>query len=119
MAAILWVFIGGGLGSICRFGISRIFVHYSWQLYLGTLAANILSCILLGFLIGLQFRSGLDLKYKWLLMSGFCGGFSTFSTFSGETFFMLQQQQYLHFFLYTLFSVILCLLAIILGYRMS
>jgi CrcB protein len=119
MAAFLWVFLGGGLGSMFRFGIAKIFALLNWVSPGATLTANALSCIVLGFLIALEIKSGLELKYRWFLMAGFCGGFSTFSTFSGEGFEMLHQQQYTSFLLYTVASLVLCLICIIIGYKLA
>ncbi len=82
MRLLLYVFIGGGLGSICRYGISQLWS--SNQGHYGTLTANIISCLILGVLIGLNADGILKNEHRLLLMTGFCGGFSTFSTFSAE-----------------------------------
>ena len=119
MAAFFWVFVGGGLGSIFRFGIARLLAQLNWVSPIATLSANAISCIILGYLIGLELKTGLNMKYRWFLMAGFCGGFSTFSTFSGESFEMLQQQQYSSLILYIAASILICLLCIVLGYRLS
>lgn len=76
---ILAVFVGGGLGSVCRYALSRLFSEstFLW----GTLSANFAACAVLGFLIGFQLQQPLPVSWKLLLATGFCGGFSTFSTF--------------------------------------
>lgn len=79
----LWVFIGGGLGSLCRFGLSQ-WLNKPDAYPIGTWIANGLSCLVLGVLVALASKDILPIEYRLLLITGFCGGFSTFSTFSNE-----------------------------------
>ncbi len=119
MLSFFWVFLGGGLGSLARFGIARALQHWHLHFPLATLLANIISCLLLGYLMGLVARGQLSDPAKWLLMTGFCGGFSTFSTFSGESYALLQSGHYGLAVLNLGGSLILGLICIYLGLRLG
>lgn len=119
MTAFLWVFLGGGLGSICRYGLARWLAPYQLAFPYATLLANVLSCILLGYLAGMSLREEMGATYKLLLMTGFCGGFSTFSTFSNETYSLLQSGHYALALFNIGGSVLLGLGCIYLGLRLA
>ncbi len=104
------VFIGGGIGSCCRYGLSLgIGVHRSGFPY-ATLLANVLSCIVLG-LSARYLLPKVQIQEEWklMVMVGFCGGFSTFSTFSRESYLLIQQGSYLQTFAYIGISILSCL----------
>lgn len=89
----IWVFIGGGLGSLARYAISLGAAKaYAGHFPLGTFISNLCACLILGLFVYLlkdKFNA-----YPWMqlfVVTGFCGGFSTFSTWSKETLDLLQQ----------------------------
>lgn len=111
--AFITVFLGGGLGSLCRYGLAKMLTGYSFPF--ATLWANVISCFILGALIGLNMDQILKDHQKTLLMTGFCGGFSTFSTFSAEIVQLFQNGQPYSGALYVLASLVSGILAILAG----
>lgn len=107
---IFLVGLGGGLGSIIRFLVSKFTVD-KWtylSLPLGTFIVNVIGCFLIGILIGLSYKTNyLTENLRALLIAGFCGGFTTFSAFSLENFLMYQSGNFKGLILYTLMSVLI------------
>ncbi|MEY3052403.1 MAG: hypothetical protein RLY31_2188 [Bacteroidota bacterium] len=114
----VYVFIGGGLGSMCRYGIGRLWVRVAPGFPWSTFAANVTACLALGLLVGLGLRQRLSPGVSLLLMVGFCGGFSTFSTFSNETFQLLSGGDWGRAFLYVAGSLLTCLGSLYAGIRL-
>ncbi|MCP3928232.1 MAG: fluoride efflux transporter CrcB [Bacteroidetes bacterium] len=119
MLNYLLVFLGGGMGSICRYGISHLLTPYRLTFPYATLIANIISCFILGMLVGMSMKGSINDHYKVLLMAGFCGGFSTFSTFSSETFLLFYNSNISYAFLNIIFSLLICIVCIYLGIRIT
>ncbi len=110
------VFIGGGLGSIFRVGMS-FWISSAKYLYLSTLLVNIIASFLLGFFIQKQISHPDSDWIKLLLVSGFCGGLSTFSTFSNDNFVLIQSGRWLEAVLYSISSIISGLSAIWIAFK--
>lgn len=109
MNIYLAIFIGGGLGSMARYGISRFVAETFSKIYpLATFIANMLATLILA-LVMYFFASkyNLSTSIKAMLATGFCGGFSTFSTFSYETFELLRNGHLLWAFFNIFLSIAL------------
>lgn len=88
---LLAVFIGGGTGSVARWLLSMRFNSLHQQIPIGTLTANLIGAFIIG--LGLAWfnrMTHIDPVWKLLITTGFCGGLTTFSTFSAEVVFLLQ-----------------------------
>lgn len=115
---ILLVGLGGGIGSVFRYLISILHSKYfqSHQI-LATFSVNFLGCILIGILLGLfeQHRiSSPNLKY--LFITGFCGGFTTFSAFAAENMQLISSGNSITAIIYILSSVVFSLLGVFFGH---
>ncbi len=120
MKQLLIVGLGGGLGSILRYLTSMLTAKYNTHSFpLATFLTNVLGCFIIGLLIGYFSNSNTDHNLKLLLITGFCGGFTTFSTFAAENVILFQNQSYLTLTFYTLASVIVGLLAVGLGLNLT
>jgi len=116
---MIYVFLGGGLGSVLRYAFSLWFSSEGTSLPWQTVLANLVSSILLGYFWALSRKCHLDPEWSLLIMTGFCGGFSTFSTFSLENLQLLLDGNYLMAVLYILLSVMICILGAWLGMRIA
>ena len=112
----LWISVAGGVGAVARFvtdGLVRTLLgrKFPW----GTLIINILGSFILGVLTGLVLHNHASSNIKLILGTGFCGGFTTFSTFANENMSLFKNGDYLYFWLYIAGSIILGIGAVILG----
>lgn len=119
MPSWFYIFVGGGLGSMCRYAMSvwlprATAAHFPWA----TLAANALGCLLIGLWLGyLEARPSRLLAL--LFVTGFCGGFTTFSTFMNEGSALMKDEHYTYMMLYLFGSLTLGLIAVLSGHQLA
>lgn len=117
MLGIVAVFIGGGIGTVVRYIINVVYfkscsVSFPWH----TMLINIVASFLLGFLLYfINANEGFNPQLKLLLTVGFCGGLSTFSTFSCEVIELFNNNRVIEGLLYIFLSITICLIGTILG----
>lgn len=120
MITYLWVALGGALGSMARFGCSSLIANAFGQTFpLGTLLINVLGSFVIGFfatLTGPDGRIFVSGDVRQFVMVGICGGYTTFSSFSLQTLTLAQDGEFLRAGLNIGASVMLCLLAVWLGF---
>jgi CrcB protein len=119
---LLFVGLGGGVGSISRYLLSLLAGKqpFTFLFPFATFTVNITGCILIGFLAGLSARYDLlDKDLKLLLVTGFCGGYTTFSTFSLENLRLLEHHHYLSFAFYIAGSCLIGIAGVGLGMYLS
>ena len=116
----LIVGVGGAVGSMLRYAVQKFFQAQTTAAFpTGTLLVNIAGCFLIGILWSLVSRSlTWNEEMKLLLMTGFCGGFTTFSAFTFESIGLLKEQRLGLFFTYITASVVIGLLATFAGMRL-
>jgi len=117
MRLLVVVGIGGFIGTVSRYLISRFFeLSYGSVFPWGTLIVNILGSLLLGIIIGISEKGNfMNQEVRLFLTVGICGGFTTFSSLSYDAFNLLRQQDWIRFSLYASLSMFLGLLAIYFG----
>ncbi|MFN8353907.1 MAG: fluoride efflux transporter CrcB [Spirosomataceae bacterium] len=116
MNHLFLIFVGGGLGSLTRYGLSRwVQGSVSATFPYGTLSVNVVASLVLGTFIGLELSKSLTPSYRALIAIGFCGGFSTFSTFANDTLQLIQANRWAEALFNILLNVILCVLATFVG----
>ena len=125
MLVYLWVALGGALGSVTRFWMNGLVSEkfgatFPW----GTLAVNVTGSFIIGILGALTIPEGrMDTQSRQFatqfLMIGVCGGYTTFSSFSWQTLKLMQEREWLYAGGNILLSVVLCMVAVWLGYLLG
>ncbi|MDA8787563.1 CrcB family protein [Schleiferiaceae bacterium] len=118
MMTMVYIFIGGGVGSVLRWAVGEGFKSlwsHPYAILGGTLVANLLACLILGYVLAKAPQQ----KTIFLLAVGLCGGFSTFSTFSNEVLNLLKQGEFWLPLSYVVLSVAMGLGALFLGAKVA
>ncbi|WP_299463230.1 fluoride efflux transporter CrcB [uncultured Microscilla sp.] len=116
-----YIFIGGGLGALSRFALSNLVNRLSQVAFpYGTLAANVLGSFLIGLVIAwFESKTQPFTYWKPLLVTGFLGGFTTFSSFSYETMQLFKNQGIAQGLANAGGNVVLCIVFVYLGYSLT
>ena len=116
MKQLLLVFIGGGFGSVLRYMIGKYMNNPESGIPYGTFVVNILGSLLIGIILGMAAKNdALNQNQTLLLATGFCGGFTTFSTFAYENHVLLKNGDFTSFAFYTIASFVVAFLAVFAG----
>lgn len=118
MKLYLIIGLGGFLGSVARYALSQTMYSYSlWQFPWGTFLCNVIGCLFIGIIYSLAERFAvLTSEWRLFLTVGFCGGFTTFSTFANEGFSFIRNGQWLSLSIYASLSVAVGIAMVALGY---
>lgn len=121
LRSILLVAMGGALGSVGRFLLSKaVQEHAATAFPVATFAVNVVGCFVIGLVYGLSLRGNEPAgDTKLLLATGFCGGFTTFSTFMNEGSALMKDEHYTYMMLYLFGSLALGLIAVLSGHQLA
>ena len=123
MANTLWIFIGGGLGSLARWWVSGFIAQRFGETFpWGTLLVNVSGSFVIGLfatLTGPDGRWMAPASFRQFFMLGICGGYTTFSSFSLQTLNLVEDGQWFRAAANTVLSVVLCLIGVWLGHIMA
>src|SRR5436305_769979 len=116
MRILLLIGTGSFIGGICRYLLSQFMQSKFLSAFpFGTLSVNVTGCFLIGIIFGFTLKGNLPSEWRLFLATGICGGFTTFSAFSTESFILLRNGQFMSAFIYIACSILLGLLATFLG----
>jgi CrcB protein len=112
VSSAIWVFIGGGAGSVLRYSLS-VLIGKNEQLALpvATLVANVIACCIMA--LTFKLSQNLSDTMRLLVLIGFCGGLSTFSTFSFESMTLFKSGHYIWAIGNVLINLVLCFLVLL------
>lgn len=109
----LFVALGGAFGAVCRYALSLVTVKIDFPLM--TFITNLLGAFFIGLIVGFAGKKNAPANLVLFLKTGFCGGFTTFSTFSLEAYNLFQSGLYGTAVLYAVLSLVLCIAGVALG----
>lgn len=116
MKTFIYIFLAGGLGSIIRYGIDLWITQGSIAKFpFATFVVNILGCMLIGIFYTLSERYNYSMEVRLLLTVGFCGGFTTFSSFAYEGFSLIKSESFGWFAAYMIGSIVSGTAAVFVG----
>jgi CrcB protein len=118
----LWVMIGSALGGVLRYALTRIAIPISYNVPWGTILINALGSFAIGYFGTLTLQTGrypVSDNLRLFVMVGICGGFTTFSSFSLQTFDLLRSGAWGRAMLNVVVSVVLCVAAVGAGHRLA
>ncbi len=117
MRILLLIGTGSFIGGVLRYSLSQfIQTKFLSAFPFGTLGVNILGCFAIGLVFGLSERTNMSPEMRLFLATGICGGFTTFSAFSNETFSLMRDGQLLYASAYITSSILFGVFATFLGY---
>jgi len=120
MKQVLLVFIGGGIGSVLRYLVGKFLKMTASGFPWSTFSVNVLGSLIIGILMGITLKnSALSDNQSLFLITGLCGGFTTFSAFAYENQVFLKEGDFINFFVYTLGSIGVGLAAVFFGFFIS
>jgi len=118
--ALILVFIGGGSGSIARYLLGKLLNSSNNGIPYGTFAANILGSLLIGIILGWALKNNsLSSQTTLLVATGFCGGFTTFSTFAYENHALLKSGDFMTFAFYAITTFTVGIIAVFGGMELA
>jgi len=117
MLNVFAVFVGGGIGSVLRYLIGQTYVKYSSMTFpLATFGVNVIGSFVIGCAMAYIMSTNINVVYKYAIIVGFCGGLTTFSTFSFELFDLVKNGHVALAIIYTVLSFLACIGMTALGY---
>jgi CrcB protein len=122
MLVYLWIAIGSAIGGVSRYALTRMMLPVSAQFPWSTICINVLGSFVIGFFGTLTIAGGryaVSENIRLFVMVGICGGFTTFSSFSLQSFDLMRSGMWGRALLNIGLSVVLCLLAVGLGHYLA